>query len=176
MSLTDLYNDRVASPAASGMPTDPKTLHELSQAAFQNGDLARAFMLADRLLEQTQFAPQACAWAAWIRLQARQPQRAVELARLGTAKGRSGSLFGILGQAHEAQGELAASESAYREALTEQPGHAPWMFHLGGLLLRTDREFDAMELLRLGTSSSRTHPACSSLRTWSLRSAIRRLP
>jgi tetratricopeptide (TPR) repeat protein len=130
-----------------------------SQAALQRGDLAKALALSDQLLRLTSYAAQACGWSAWLRLQARQWRQAIDIAQLGVQKDRSASLLGILGQAQQGAGDPVAAESAFREAAAMQPGHAAWKFHLAGLLLKGDREFEAMELFREGVEIE-PDPAC----------------
>ena len=134
------------------MASDLRSLYAQSQAAVQRGDLARAISTADEMLRVSQFAPSACGWAASLRLDARHWQQAIDIAQIGLTKGRSGALFGILGQAYLGRSELGQAESAFREAVREQPDYAPWKFHLALLLLRQEREFEAMEFLREGVA------------------------
>lgn len=135
------------------MANDLRTLYALSQSALQQGDVLRAISVADQMLQVSQYAPQTCGWSASLRLDARQWQQAVDIAQVGLTKGRNGDLFGILGQAYLGQSELVLAEQAFREAIREQPEYAPWKFHLARILLREDRDFEAMELLREGVAT-----------------------
>src|ERR1700733_7945163 len=128
----------VAGSGSIGKTKDPNSLYELSRGALQKGDLAKAIYFSDQLLTVTQSAAQACAWAATVRLEARDWQRALNLARTGLSKGRSAALFGILGQAHLAREELVPAEAAFAEAIADQPAYAPWRFHLARVFLRMD--------------------------------------
>lgn len=134
--------------------TDPRALYEMSRAAFQRGDLARAIPLADQLVALTGAAPDACGWAARLRLAARQPQIAIEVIQQGLAQSKSAALYCILGQAHDAQADLDLAEAAYKIALRLQPDHTPSLFHYSALLVRIDREFEALELLRRAVALS----------------------
>ena len=142
----------MAGSGAVGMANDPSALYEQSRAALQNGNLAKAISIADQILKLTNWAPFACAWAANLRLEARDWRRAIEYAQRGLSKGRSAALFGIQGEAYLALSELGMAELSLREAIKDQPNHAPWWFHLARLLLRMDREFEAMEALTKGVA------------------------
>ena len=133
-----------------GIVFDPKTLYEASSAAYQQGDLPKAMALADQILQVSQYALPACAWSATLRLEAQQWQQAIDVGRIGLTKGASSNILGTLGQAHFALEEFDLAESALQGAIRLQPGHAPWLFHLARVLLRVDREFEALEVLEKG--------------------------
>ena len=130
-----------------GTDFDPRLLYEASRAAFHQGNLAKAILLADQILEGTYYSQPACIWAATLKLEAKEWRRVIEIGRIGLTKGNSANLLGILGQAHYALSEFSLAESALQGAIRMQPGYAPWMFHLARVLLRVDREFEALEIL-----------------------------
>lgn len=137
-----------------GKAFDPGALYDSSRTAFQQGDLPKAISQADQLLQVTQFALPACIWSATIKLEAGLWQQAIDIGRVGLTKGNSANLLGIVGQAHFALEQFDLAESALQAAIRLQPGHAPWLFHLARVLLRVDREFEALEVLEKGIETT----------------------
>ena len=133
---------------------DPKALYMQSQAAYHRGDIGAALSLAEQVLNLTQYSVNACGWAAWLKSETGQWQDTVDLAELGLHKGRSGTLLTALGRGREGLGDLIKAEDAYREAIQLEPQRDVWKFYLSRLLLRCDREFEAMELLQEAIAAS----------------------
>jgi len=97
-------------------------------------------------------ADPAGAWPAIAlsRLRSREGKgdEAVELARRAAAGGGAGAAATALGYAEEARGDLAAAETAYRDALAQDPARSMASIGLARVLRRTGRAAEAEPILQ----------------------------
>lgn len=134
------------------METSPQALYDRSRAAFRKGDLREAALFADQLVLATGESSQAMAWAARIRLAGRDWSGALAIVLQAIKKEPTSELHGLLGQTQVGLGEDELAEAAFSEASRLQPDYAPWKYQRALVLLRLQRDFEAMDLLRQGAA------------------------